>query len=514
MAQTTDVLVAGYRDIDSATEDFERLVALVETKEVAIQGVILVTHAEDGSVSVQQTGDHRGRKGMGWGGGVGVAVGLFAPPLLASAAVGAAAGGLVGKFVDHRLENEIHDKIGENLPPGSAGIIALFDHDHRLAVEQALPNSPAKSVVETDEKGVKALKDGLGEAMGKFVPDRTVLPIPDRTFGGNAGRTMDEAVADWMMVAGPNAPEGAPNVLLILIDDAGYGQPDTFGGPIPTPNLTRVGEKGQTYNGFHVTALCSPTRAAMLTGRNHHRVGMGSIVEFPGPFPGYTGAVPRTCSPVPRILKENGYVTGAFGKWHMTPAREQGPAGPFSHWPQAWGFDHFWGFLSGASGQWDPLLSLDNETIGSPEGTDDKPYYFPDDLTDKAVEWLHGVRAHDPDKPWFMYYSTGCAHAPHHVSKEWADRFKGKFDQGWDAMREEVVERQKKLGVVPEDAVLTERPDLFPAWDSLDEASKTLYTRQMEVYAGFQANADWNVGRLLDAVEEMDDLDNTLVFYI
>jgi arylsulfatase A-like enzyme len=207
-------------------------------------------------------------------------------------------------------------------------------------------------------------------------------------------------------------------------------------------------------------------------------------------------------------------VTGAFGKWHMTPAREQGPAGPFNHWPQAWGFDHFWGFLSGASGQWDPLLSLDNETIGTPEGTEGKPYYFPDDLTDKTVEWLHGVRAHDPDKPWFMYYSTGCAHAPHHVSKEWADRFKGKFDQGWDSMREEIFERQKKLGVIPQDAVLTERPDLFPAWDSLDDASKTLYTRQMEVYAGFQANADWNVGRLLDAVEELGDLENTLVIYI
>src|SRR5262245_40180210 len=226
MAQTTDVLVAGYRDIDTATEDFDRLVGLVDGKEIAIQGVILVTHAEDGSVSVQQTGDHRGRKGMGWGGGVGVAVGLFAPPLLATAAVGAAAGGLVGKFVDHRLENEIHDKIGENLPPGTAGIIALFDHDQRLAVEQALPGSPAKSVVETDEKGVKALKDGLGEAMGKFVQDRSVLPIPDRTFGGTAGHTLETSLADWMMLAGPTAPEGAPNVLLVLIDDAGFGQPD------------------------------------------------------------------------------------------------------------------------------------------------------------------------------------------------------------------------------------------------------------------------------------------------
>jgi arylsulfatase len=514
MAEMTDVLVAGYQDIATATEDFERLVGLVDGKKVKIEGVILVTHAEDGSVSVQQTGDHRGRKGMGWGGGVGVAVGLFAPPLLVTTAAGAAAGGLVGKFVDHRLENEIHDKIGENLPRGSAGIIALYPHDQRLAVEQALPGSPAKSVVETDEKGIKALKSGLAEAMGKFVQDRTVLPIPDRAFGGTAGRTLDESVADWMLIAGVKAPEEAPNVLLVLIDDAGFGQPDTFGGPIATPNLTRVQKQGLTYNRFHVTALCSPTRAAMLTGRNQHRVGMGSVAEFPGPFPGYTGAVPRTCAPFPRVLKENGYVTGGFGKWHMTPDREQGPAGPFSHWPLAWGFDHYWGFLSGAAGQWDPLVSLDNTNIGVPAGTDGEPYYFPDDLTDKAVEWLHGVRAHDAEKPWFLYYSTGCAHAPHHVAREWADRYKGKFDQGWDKLREEVFERQKALGVIPEDAELTARPELFDAWDSLDEASKKLYTRQMEVYAGFQENADWNVGRLLDAIEELGELDNTLVIYI
>ncbi len=515
MAETpTDVLVAGYQDIEEATKDFESLVELVDDKKVAIQGVILVTHAEDGSVSVQQTGDHRGRKGMGWGGGVGVAVGLFAPPLLASAAVGAAAGGLIGKFVDHRLENEIHDKIGENLPPGSAGIIALFDDEQRLGVEQALSGALLKSVVQSDEKGVKALKDGLAEAMGKFVPDRTVLPIPDRNFGGTIGRTLDESVADWTIVPGPKAPDGAPNVLLVMIDDAGFGQPDTFGGPISTPNMTRVQKQGITYNRFHVTALCSPTRAAMLTGRNQHRVGMGSVAEFPGPFPGYTGAVPRSCAPFPRALKENGYVTGAFGKWHLTPDREQGAAGPFSHWPQAWGFDHYWGFLSGAAGQWDPIVTQDNTTLGVPDGKDGQPYYFPDDLTDKAIEWVHAVRAQDSEKPWFLYYSTGCAHAPHHVAKEWADRYKGKFDQGWDAMREEIFERQKKLGVIPQDAVLTERPDLFPAWDSLDDASKKLYTRQMEVYAGFQENADWNVGRLLDALEEGGELENTLILYI
>ncbi|HMK08525.1 MAG TPA: arylsulfatase, partial [Anaerolineales bacterium] len=221
-----------------------------------------------------------------------------------------------------------------------------------------------------------------------------------------------------------------------------------------------------------------------------------------------------TCAGIPRILSENGYVTGAFGKWHMTPDREQGPAGPFTHWPLGWGFNHFYGFLSGAAGQWDTLITQDNKTIGVPESKDGKPYYFPDDMTDKSIEWLHGVRAQDPEKPWFMYYSTGCAHAPHHVPKEWADRFKGKFDQGWDALREEVIARQKKLGVIPENTVLTPRPDVFPAWDSLDADSKKLYARQMEVYAGYEANCDWNVGRLLDAIDEMGDMDNTLIFYI
>jgi arylsulfatase A-like enzyme/uncharacterized membrane protein len=515
MADTpTDVLVAGYQDIEVATTDFDALVALVNDKEIAIEGVILVTHDRDGSVSVQQTGDHLGRKGAGWGGGVGLAVGLFAPPLLASVAVGAVAGGLVGKFVDHRLEHELHDKLGESLPPGSAGVIAVFDDEQRLGVEQALGGALLRSVVQGEKSGVEALKDSLAEAMGKFSPDRTVLPIPDRNFGGTIGRTVAQSVADWSMIPGPKAPDEAPNVLIVMIDDAGFGQPDTFGGQIRTPNLTRVQQAGVTYNRFHVTALCSPTRAALLTGRNHHRVGFGSIAEYPGPFPGYTAARPRSCTALPRILRENGYVTGGFGKWHLTPDNVQGAAGPFDHWPQSWGFDHWWGFLSGAAGQYDPIITQDNSVLGVQEGKDGGQYYFPDDITDQAVEWLHAVRAQDAQKPWFMYYSTGCAHAPHHVAQEWADKYKGKFDGGWDEYREQTLERQKKLGIVPQDTELTDRPELFPAWDSLSDAEKKLYTRQMEVYAGFQENADWNVGRLLDAVEEMGDRENTLIFYI
>jgi arylsulfatase len=344
--------------------------------------------------------------------------------------------------------------------------------------------------------------------------DRTTLPIPDRTFGGVAGRTVADSQPDWSIVAPVSAPDNAPNVLIVLIDDAGFGGPETFGGAIHTPTLTRVREAGLTYNRFHVTAVCSPTRAALLTGRNHHRCGFGSIAEYPGPFPGYSAILPRTCGPLPRILKENGYVTGGFGKWHLTPDNVQGAAGSFDRWPQGWGFDHWWGFLSGAAGQYDPIITQDNGVIGVPAGTADRPYYFPDDLTDKAVEWLHAVRAQDPHKPWMMYYSTGATHAPHHVFSEWADKYKGRFDQGWDVYRRETLERQKKLGIVPPETTLTERPDLFPAWDTLSDDEKKLYARQMEVFAGFSENADWNVGRLLDSIDALGEADNTLVFYI
>ena len=361
-------------------------------------------------------------------------VGLFAPPLLASVAVGAAAGAIVGTFAKQKLVSGIQEKIGAAMPPGSAGIIAAFAGDQRLAIEQAMPGALAKSLVHSDEAGlVKALKGSLAEAMGKFNPDRTVLPIRDPNFGGAIGRTLDRSVADWSINLQPTPPDGAPNVLLVLIDDSGFGNPGTFGGPVATPTMTRVGERGLTYNRFHVTAMCSPTRAATLTGRNNHFVGFGSIGEFPGPFPGYTASVPKTCAPFPRILRDNGYATAGFGKWHLTPDRVQGAAGPHDRWPMGWGFGHFWGFLGAESGQYDPLITQDNTIVGVPAGTDGEEFYLPDAMTDHAVKWLHTVRAQDPVKPWFVYYSTGCAHAPHHVPTEWSDRYKGKFDQGWAA---------------------------------------------------------------------------------
>lgn len=506
------VIMAAYQAIDLAEKDFDQLTQLAKDKKIKTEGMILVQNNEEGKVSVTETGDRLGRKGMGWGGGVGLLVGLAAPPLLASVAVGAAAGGLIGKFTRKKMKTGIEEGLGDKLKPGTAAIITIVEEKDKLAAEQALADSPAKSVAPI--KGIRGLKEALAEAGGKFNPDRTILPIPDRKFGGTIGRTLRDSVADWTIIPGPQAPDDSPNVLVILIDDAGFGNPDTFGGPINTPNLTRVQDMGITYNRFHVTAVCSPTRAALLTGRNQHRVGFGSIAEYPGPFPGYTAAKPKSCTAFPRILQENGYVTGGFGKWHLTPDNVQGAAGPFDLWPLSWGFDHYWGFLSGAAGQYDPIITQDNFTLGIPEGENDELYYFPDDLSDKAIEWLHAVRAQDPKKPWMMYYSTGCSHAPHHVAKEWADKYKGKFDQGWDKLREEVLEKQKKIGIVPPDTELTERPDLFPAWDSLGDAEKELFARQMEVYAGYSENADWNIGRLLDTIEEMGELDNTLIFYI
>ncbi len=347
-------------------------------------------------------------------------------------------------------------------------------------------------------------------------PDRTRLPIRRESFQGVANRTLAGSQPDWNLIGHPTPPPGAPNVLLVLIDDAGFGNPSTFGGPIQTPSYSRMAEQGLKYNRFHVTALCSPTRAALLTGRNNHAVGFGSVGEFAGGFPGYSASLPRDCAPLPRILRDNGYSTSAYGKWHLTPDGQQGPAGPLDRWPTGWGFDYFYGFLAGDSGQWDPCLIENQKVIGTPEGFYDEedPYYFPDAMADRAIEWLHGVRGQDAEKPFFIYFSTGCSHAPHHVAQSWADRYKGKFDQGWDKLREETFARQKKLGVVPADAELTPRDAAFPAWDDVPDKLKAFYARQMEVYAGFSENADFNVGRLIDAIEELGELDDTVVIWI
>ncbi len=277
-----------------------------------------------------------------------------------------------------------------------------------------------------------------------------------------------------------------------------------------------MADGGLRYNRFHVTAICSPTRAALLTGRNNHAVGYGSIGEFAGGYPGYSAILPRDCAPLPRILRDNGYSTAAFGKWHLTPDNVQGPAGPFDRWPNGWGFDYFYGILGGGASQWDPVMAENQKIIGvdSRYGDESDPYYMPDAMADKAIEWLHGVRGQDADKPFFMYFSTGCSHAPHHVAEKWSKKYKGKFDQGWDRLREETFARQKALGVIPADAELTPRNEAFPAWDTVPDRLKPFYARQMEVYAGYSENADYNVGRVIDAIDELGELDNTLVIWI
>ena len=367
--ELTDLLVGGYGDLVSAHRDFDAVVTLVKAKQVKVQGVILVAHDQDGEVTVVSTGDHLGRKGLGWGAGVGVVVGLFAPELLASVAVGAVGGAIVGRFAEHKIKTGLHDKLGQALPAGTAG-----DHcDLRRRISPGRSSKPCRE--RPCGRWSRRTRSGFASSRARWLrrwasstriaPDCR-SPIPN--FGGAIGRTMDKSVPDWSINMTPKPPEGAPNVLLVLIDDAGFGNPSTFGGPVATPSMTRVANQGLTFNRFHVTALCSPTRAAMLTGRNHHRVGFGSIGELPGPFPGYTAAVPKDCAPFVRALQGNGYSTGGFGKWHMTPDHVQGAAGPFDRWPNSWGFDHFWGLLGGEAGQYDPLITQDQTTIGVPRG--------------------------------------------------------------------------------------------------------------------------------------------------
>jgi len=338
---------------------------------------------------------------------------------------------------------------------------------------------------------------------------QAILPRPDHAFNGIANRTLQGSKPDY---APPlRAPAGAPNILLVLIDDTGFGNPSTFGGPIRTPTLDRLAEQGLRYDRFHVTALCSPTRAALLSGRNHHAVHFGSIAEVHSGWPGYDALWPKAAASVAEVLRQNGYSTAAFGKWHLTPDDQQGPAGPFDRWPNGLGFDYFWGFLGAETGQYDSLLTENNRILGVPTR---KGFYFPDAMAERAVRWLRDQKALAPDKPFFVYFATGASHAPHQVPKEWSDRYKGEFDAGWDTYREETFARQKKLGVIPANAKLTPRPTGLPAWDSLPPEQRKLFARQMEVYAGFTENADYQVGRVVRAIEDLGYLDDTLIIYI
>jgi arylsulfatase len=337
-----------------------------------------------------------------------------------------------------------------------------------------------------------------------------VLPKPEAPFHGKIGRTAKDSTPDFPK--GVEAPKGAPNVLLILTDDVGFGASSTFGGPIHTPSLDRLAKSGLRYNAFHTTALCSPTRAALITGRNHHSNASGVITEMATGYPGYNSLVPKSSGSVGEVLKENGYNTAWFGKMHNVPDWMSSRAGPFDLWPSGLGFEYFYGFLGGDSDQWHPALYENTTPIEPYLG---KPDYILDhDLADKAIAWMRMQHALAPNKPWLLYYATGTAHAPHHAPRDWIAKYKGQFDQGWDKVREETLARQIKLGVVPANTQLTKRPEQIPAWDSLSPEQKRLYAHMMEVYAGALSYADNQIGRVLDAVEESDQLDNTLVIFI
>lgn len=337
-----------------------------------------------------------------------------------------------------------------------------------------------------------------------------VLPKPEPPFHGKIGRTVKDSIPDFPK--GVEAPKGAPNVLLIMTDDVGFGASSTFGGPIQTPTFQRLADSGLRYNMYHTTALCSPTRAALITGRNHHTDASGVITEFATGFPGYNSLVPRSAGSVGEVLRENGYNTSWFGKMHNVPDWMSSQAGPFDLWPSGLGFEYFYGFLGGDSDQWHPALYENTRPIEPYLGN---PNYILDhDLADKAIAWMEMQHALAPNKPWFLYYATGTAHAPHHAPKDWIAKYKGQFDQGWDKVREETLARQIKLGVVPPNTQLTKRPEQLPAWDSLSGDQKRLYAHMMEVYAGALSYADNQIGRVLDAVEQSGQLDNTLVIFL
>src|SRR6516165_1774462 len=337
-----------------------------------------------------------------------------------------------------------------------------------------------------------------------------VLPKPEQPFSGKIARTAKESTPDFPK--GVEAPAGAPNILLILTDDVGFGATSTFGGPIQTPNFQRLADTGLRYNMYHTTELCSPTRAALITGRNHHSVASGVITEMATGYPGYNSLVPKSAGSVVEVLKENGYNTSWFGKMHNVPDWMSSQAGPFDLWPSGLGFEYFYGFIGGDSDQWHPALYENTRPIEPYLGN---PNYILDhDLADKAIAWMQMQHALAPNKPWLLYYATGTAHAPHHAPKEWIAKYKGQFDQGWDKVREQTLERQKKLGVVPANTDLSRRPEQIPAWDSLSADQKRLYAHMMEVYAGALSYADNQIGRLLDEVEQSGQRDNTLIFFI
>ena len=343
---------------------------------------------------------------------------------------------------------------------------------------------------------------------------RTILPIPERQHVGLTTYDAKDPDTKFPPIEPLRPPKGAPNVLIMLIDDCGFGASSAFGGPIPTPTADRLAANGLKFNRFHTTALCSPTRQALLTGRNHHSVNMGGICEIATSAPGYTSVLPKNKAPLAMTLKLNGYATAQFGKCHEVPVWETSPMGPFDQWPSGGGgFEYFYGFIGGETNQYYPAL-YEGTTPIEPEKTPEEGYHFTEDMTNKAIGWVRQQKALMPDKPFFVYYAPGATHAPHQVPKEWIDKFKGQFDQGWDKVREETFARQKALGVIPADAELTQRPAEIPAFDAMPADMKPVLARQMEIYAAFLAHTDHHIGRLIETLKDLEVLDDTLIYYI
>ena len=339
--------------------------------------------------------------------------------------------------------------------------------------------------------------------------DRTVLPIPEPkppTYSELDARNVKPPPRFEV-----KAPQGAPNVVIVLIDDIGFGGPSAFGGPIQTPTLDRLASRGLRYNNFHTTALCSPTRVALKCGRNHHTANAGSIMETATAFPGNTGQIPNSVAPLAEMLRLNGYSTGAFGKWHETAAWETSVSGPYDRWPTQQGFDKFYGFIGGETDQWYPLI-YDGVTRVSPPKMEN--YHFTTDMTNQAIGWVKAQQSMTPDKPFFVYFATGAVHAPHHVPQEWADKYKGKFNKGWDKVRQESIARQKQMGVIPKETKLGEKPEEIKDWDALSRDEQKLFARQAEVFAGFLEQTDYEIGRLVQAIEDIGEMENTLFIYI
>ena len=352
-----------------------------------------------------------------------------------------------------------------------------------------------------------------GSPLATTTIDGRYLPPPSQPFRGEINLNAAQSKPYWPARVVP--PKGAPNILLIMTDDVGFGAPSTFGGVIPTPTMDQVAADGLRYTNFHSTALCSPTRAALITGRNHHSVGFGVVSEQSTGFPGYNSIIPKESATIGRILEENGYRTAWFGKDHNTPTYESSQAGPFNQWPTGMGFDYFYGFIGGDTSQWEPNL-FQNTTAIYPY-VDHPGWNLVTAMADDAIHWLNQLNAIDPSMPFFLYYVPGATHAPHHPTPEWINKISSMhlFDKGWNALRDQIFANQKRLGVIPQDAQLTPWPDgLLPRWDTLNDAQKKLYIHQADVYAAYLAYADHEIGRVIQQVADEGKLDNTLIIYI